>query len=112
MAVNKPIICPTGVNVTIDSAVIPAVAGAAFAFQASTIDGDFSFLMQAKGTLTSLSADLQISLDAGTTWTTLAAAAIVAATSAKVITPGVAGAWYRLNYTAGTGPVTLLVASN
>lgn len=76
---------------------------------------DFSALFQAVGTLTGLSADLQFSLDGGTTFNTFpnGAAFLVAATPFKEIAAMIAGALYRINVTALTGgPADIWVDRN
>ena len=101
---------PNGVSIVIDTN--PGVAaGNVFVFQ-TTEGTDFSAVFQVTGTLTSLSADLQISLDGGTTWNTITATALVAATPVKVITPVIAGALYRFNYTAGAAATVTRVVAN
>lgn len=108
----QTLVIPSFVTATIDTAITPAVAGATFMFQPDSTGGDFSGMFVATGTLTTLSADLQVSYNQGTTWTTVLAAAIVAATPVKIFTPVIANVWYRWNYTAGTGPVTMQVSTN
>ena len=73
--------------------------------------GDFSALFQVIGTLGSVSADLQVSLDGGTTFVTYSAAALVAATPFKLITL-VDGAIWRLNITAGPTSADFWVTCN
>src|SRR5690242_665481 len=92
----------TGNPVVIDPAVTAPAAGNTFCFQPRPAGGDMKAQFQATGTLTGLSSDLQTSLDGGTTWTTVTAAFLAAATaqnSAQVV----AGALYRFNHTASTG---------
>lgn len=102
---------PNGEPIVLDTN--PGVAaGNPFVFQLDPGGGDKSAAFQVTGTLTSLSADLQISLDGGTTWTTTNAAALVAATPAKVITPVIGGALYRFNYTAGAAAIVTRVVAN
>lgn len=102
---------PNGEAVVIDTN--PGVAaGTAFGFEDNPDGSDKSAVFQTTGTLTSLSADLQISLDGGTTWTTITATALTAAAPAKVITPVIAGALYRFNYTAGAAAIVTRVAAN
>jgi hypothetical protein len=90
-------------------------AGVTFSFEARPARGDWSAVFQAKSG-TTISADLQISLDGGTTWTNYAAgffaAAGAKALAAASTTPPLAGALYRLNYTTLTGTWTILVTSN
>lgn len=106
-----PLVIPIGTVVVIDTN--PGVAaGNAFEFQLDPAGGDKSAAFQVTGTLTSLSADLQISLDGGTTWTNITATALTAAAPAKVITPVVAGAQYRFNYTAGAAAVVVRAVAN
>lgn len=70
------------------------------------VSGDFSALFQVVGTTTNLVCDLQFSLDSGqgTTFSTLVANFLIAATPFKLQTPLVSGARYRLNIT--TPPVS------
>ena len=90
-------------------------AGVTFSFPAHWGAGDWSVVFQAKSG-TTISADLQISLDGGTTFTnyvaTLITAAGAKAFAASSTTPPIAGALYRLNYTTLTGTWTILVSSN
>jgi hypothetical protein len=109
--VSTSIEVPNGEPIVIDTN--PGVAaGNPFVFQLDPGGGDKSAVFQTTGTLTSLSADLQVSLDGGTTWTTTNAAAIVAATPVKVITPVIGGALYRFNYTAGGTTIVTRVVAN
>ena len=102
---------PNGVPIVIDTN--PGVAaGNSFVFQLNPDGTDFSAVFQVTGTLTSLSADLQVSLDGGTTWNTISATALTAAAPAKVITPVIGGALYRFNYTAGAAATVTRVVAN
>lgn len=102
---------PHGIPTVLDTN--PGVAaGNAFVFQLAGDGDDFSAVFQTTGTLTSLSADLQISLDGGTTWNTVTATAITAAAPAKIITPIIGGALYRFNYTAGGTTIVTRVVAN
>jgi hypothetical protein len=74
--------------------------------------GDYSLLLQAVGTVTSLSADLQISLDGAVTFVNLVPTVLVAATPVKLVTPVVAGARYRLNVTAAPTSADLWAVCN
>jgi hypothetical protein len=90
-------------------------AGVTFMFQVVPVRGDFSAVFQAKSG-TTISADLQISEDGGTTWTNYVAALLTAAgakaVAASGTTPLAAGALYRFNYTTLTGTWTILVCTN
>ena len=90
-------------------------AGVVFSFQVLPARGDWSAVFQAKSG-TTISADLQISLDGGTTFTnyipTLITAAGAKAVNASGTTPIIAGALYRFNYTTLTGTWTILVSTN
>src|SRR4029077_4778823 len=97
---------PIGVPCIIDPAVTAPAAGNVFSFQPDPDGGDFSATFQATGTLTGLSSDLQISLDAGVTFVnikTVGATFLTAAAPQNTLTPVVAGALYRFNHTASTG---------
>jgi hypothetical protein len=83
-----------------------------FVFQAGPTEGDFSAVFQAVGTLGALSADLQISLDGGTTWVNIVATALVAATPIKVVTPVISGAQYRFNVTGAPTSADFWVSTN
>jgi hypothetical protein len=96
----------------IDPAGATGTPGNAFVFQPDATGGDFSVLILATGTLTSLSGDVEVSLNAGTTWTKLSVAFITAAAAAKVLTPAIGNAWYRINATAGAGPYVITVIAN
>jgi len=89
--------------------------GVTFSFPEHLSAGDFSVVFQAKSG-TTIAADLQISLDGGTTFTNYAAS-FFAAAGAKALnaggsTPAVAGALYRFNYTTLTGTWTILISSS
>ena len=80
----------------------------------SNSDCDFSAIFQVVGTLTSLTAALQVSLD-GSTFNDLVASASFLTTSAplKVVTPVFSGgATFRINITALTGSQDFYVAIN
>lgn len=96
---------PTGVSVVIDPAVTAPAVGNTFRTQAADSTADASITFQATGTLTGLSSDLQISLDGGATFVTIAggAAFLTAAAPTKTLTPVIGGAPYRFNHTASTG---------
>jgi len=110
MAANKVI--QTGNATLIDSAVTTPAAGNTFSFAEHKGAGDFSATFQAVGTVTTLSGDLQISLDGGTTWTTVATAQLTNAAPFKTITPVICGALYRFNYTTASGSSNVWVCSN
>jgi len=104
----------SGTSVVLES-VSSTGAGVTFSFPLHQSAGDWSIVFQAKSG-TTISADLQISLDGGTTFTNYAATLITAA-GAKALpasgtTPPIAGALYRFNYTTLTGTWTILVTSN
>jgi hypothetical protein len=103
---------PVGESVVIDPAITAPGAGNVFAFELDEAAGDFSALFQVTGTVTTCSADLQVSLDGGTTWTTFSAALVTAAAAAKAQTPVIAGVLYRFNYTAASGSIVMRVCSN
>ena len=109
---NNPISIPSGVSVIIDSGVSAPVAGNPFVPQVDPAGNDFSMAFQLTGTVTTASADLQASLDGGTTWTTFATAVLTAAAPFAIKTPLVAGTLYRFNYTAASGSITLRACSN
>jgi|SRR5882672_12270091 len=73
---------------------------------------DWSMFFQAVGTVTSLSADLQISLDGGVTFNTFSAAFLVAATPFKEIASMIAGALFRINVTAAPTSADIWVCRN
>jgi len=76
-------------------------------------EGDFSAIFQAVGTLGSLSADLECSLDGGNTFNKLVTGAVVAATPLKVQTPIFSGGIiWQLNITAGPRSADFYVAVN
>ena len=90
-------------------------AGVIFSFPLHQSAGDWSVVFQAKSG-TTISADLQISLDGGTTFVNYAATLITAAgaksLNASGTTPAVAGALFRFNYTTLTGTWVILISSN
>lgn len=107
---------PFGTLCVLESANAVA-AGVNFSFQPDPAGTEFSGMFSATGG-TTLSADLQVSLDGGTTWTNYVATVLTNAAPSKVVaassaTPLVAGLLYRLNYTTLTGgPWTIRVQSN
>lgn len=110
--INTPYVIPNNVPFIVDTAGATGTPGNAFTFQPDATGGDFSVLFLATGTITSLSGDIEVSLDKGVTWTKLSVAFLTAAAPAKALTPAIANAWYRLNATAGAGPYVLTVVSN
>lgn len=74
--------------------------------------GDFSAVFQVIGTITTLTVDLQISLDGGVTFNNLSAALLTSGAPVKVLTPIIAGATYRLNITAASGSQDFWVCIN
>jgi hypothetical protein len=109
---------PTGISVRIDTGVTAPVIGNIFRFQSDPAGTDFSIAIQSFGTVTTLSADLEMSLDGGTTWVKLYTAFMVTATPFKVITPSsasggiVLGALFRINYTTASGSINTNICSN
>jgi hypothetical protein len=76
-------------------------APAHFNFRFTNAESDFSALFQVVGTLGSLSADLEFSMDGGTTFNKLVTGALVAATPFKLQTPIISGEIiWQLNITA------------
>src|SRR5262245_25062436 len=96
LQISVPFGAPMKLN---GSTPLTATADLVFACQAKPGGGDFIALFQSVGTVTSLAASLQVSLDGGTTFTEVVAAAsfIATATPAIVITPLIAGALYRVH---------------
>jgi len=79
----------------------------------SNAESDFSGLFQAVGTLGSLSANLELSLDGGVTFSVLASAALVAATPFKLVTPMLSGnVLWQLNVTAAPTSADFYVSIN
>lgn len=109
MAATKVI--PVATLAALEAGVSAPVAGAPFSFQPHPASGDFSALFMASGTVTTLSADLQVTPDGGTTWLNVATAVLTAA-GGKNVTPVIAGAIYRLNYTTASGSINTNVVSN
>lgn len=105
---------PTGVPTLIDSAVAAPAAGNTFSFEPDPGGNDFNAVFQATGTLTTLVASLQASLDGGTTWTDYVASANFWPTPAGscVRVAMVAGALYRINYTTASGSINSRCSSN
>lgn len=102
---------PLGMSCIIDNGITAPVAGSVFSFQPKAGGGDFSATFQATGTVTTLSGDLQISLDGGTTWSGAGTAFITAAAPNKTQVV-ICGALYRLNYTTASGSSVIRVCSN
>lgn len=104
-----------GVPVVIDQAVTAPVIGNQFCFQSDTASTDFSVVFQPTGTVTTLAAALQISLDGGVTFSDFIVTASFFPTQAtlfKLVTPLIAGALYRINYTTASGSIVMRVCSN
>ena len=104
-----------GIPTVIDAAISAPGAEANFTIEGSPAGHDFSIAFQVVSG-TTISADLQISMDGGTTFSILAAAILTAvptaAGSVKVVTPIVAGPVYRLNYTTATGTIKVSACRN
>jgi len=96
------------------TAVLTTTADLVFSCQAKAGGGDFSAVFQAVGTVTTLTASLQVSLDGGTTWTDYIASAnfISNTTVTKTITPLIAGALYRVHATVLTGSQDIWICTN
>lgn len=105
---------PNGVPVKIDTAVAAPAAGNTFEFPCEPVGCDFSAIFQATGTLTTLVASLQVSLDNGTTWTDYVTSANFWPTPAGscVRVTIVAGPLYRINYTTASGSINSFVSAN
>lgn len=105
----------TGIPSVIDSGIAAPAAGTPFTLEPSAPGRDFSVNFQVL-TGTTISADLQVSHDGGTTWSILSAAMLTAvptaAGSTKTITPMVSGPLYRLNYTTATGTIKVSACKN
>ena len=105
----------TGIPTVIDAAIIATGPGAQFTLEGSPPGRDFSVNFQVLAG-TTISADLQVSHDGGTTFSILSAAMLTAvptaAGSTKTITPMVAGPVYRLNYTTATGTIKVSACKN
>src|SRR4030095_16567556 len=97
-----------------DAALSAASDVMVFAFQPKPAGGDFSAIFQVVGTVSSLASSLQFSLDGGTTWTELVAAASFLATGTVLytLTPAIAGVLCRIHTTTLTGSQTFYVCSN
>jgi len=112
MAASQSI--PTGIPILLET-ISGTGAGSTFSFQSDPAATDFSAIFQATSG-TTISADLQVSLDGGLTFTnyvpTLITAAGAKAVNASGSTPLVAGALYRFNYTTLTGTWKIYVTSN
>jgi len=113
MAANK--VLQVSNPTLIDSAVTAPVIGNVFSFAEHHGSGDFSAIFQAVGTVTTITAQLEISLDGGTTWAIAVTGANFFPTNAvtnKAVTPVICGALYRVNYTAASGSINLWACSN
>ncbi len=105
---------PSGSVISIDTAVTTTGPGNSFTFQINPGATDFSILLQAVGTVTTLSADLQASTDGGTTWSNVTNRTAILTSAAPCVIIGalVSGCLYRLNYTTASGSINVNVASN
>ena len=105
----------SGQPTVIDSGISAPAAGTPFTLEPSAPGRDFSVNFQVL-TGTTISADLQVSHDGGTTFSILAAAILTGvpstAGSTKTITPMIAGPVYRLNYTTATGTIKVSACKN
>lgn len=104
-----------GVPVVIDSGITAPVIGNQFCFQSDTASTDFSVVFVPTGTVTTITAQLEISLDGGATWQIYITGANFFPTNAaitKTVTPMICGALFRINYTAATGNFTMRACSN
>jgi len=93
---------------------LSAPADIVFTIKTDEAGSDFSGLFQAVGTLTTLTASLQVSLDGGTTFADYIASAnfISAAAPVKNVTPLVGGAVYKVHATALTGSQDIWLVTN
>jgi len=105
---------PFGSPFKLNTAALTATGDIVFVFQPKPAGGDFSAVFQVVGTVSSLVSALQVSLDGGTTWTDVVAAASFLATALVIytLTPGIAGALYRIHSTTLTGSQDFWVCSN
>jgi len=105
----------SGIPTVIDSGITAPAAGTPFTIEPSAPGRDFSINFQVL-TGTTISADLQVSHDGGTTFSILAAAILTGvpttAGSTKIVTPIIAGPVYRLNYTTATGTIKVSACKN
>ncbi len=107
-------VIPPATIIRLDSAITAPAVGNTFTFTAASADNDFSVLLQAVGTVTTLSADLQASTDSGTTFSNVTGktAVITQAAPCAIVTGMVAGVLYRLNYTVASGSSNVNICSN
>lgn len=117
MAVTPaPYALPLGQPQKLNGAALTAPADVVFTLQPKSGGDDFSVLFQIVGTVTTHTSSLQTSLDGGTTWVDLVASAnffnAITAATAKIITPLVAGALYRIHATVLTGSQDFWACSN
>jgi len=105
---------PRGVPITVDSAVSAPATGNVFTFQPRPDGGNLSALFLAQGTLTTLAAKLQLSMDGGTTWQDyISSVNFWPAPSTNLVSVSVvAGAVYRINYTTASGSINAIVSTN
>jgi hypothetical protein len=109
------ILVPTSVATIIDPAVTAPVVGNTFCFQPDASGTDFTVVFQPTGTVTTLAAALQISLDGGVTFSDFIVTASFfpsQTTLFKTVTPMIAGALFRINYTTASGSIVMRVVSN
>lgn len=113
-ALGNKISLAAGQAVKLNSASVAGAGTLDFVVPPHTAGKDFSAIFQVVGTLTTLTASLQASLDGGTTFNDLVAAASFLTTAAplKVVTPLVSGAIYRINITVSTGGQDFYVSIN
>jgi hypothetical protein len=105
---------PFGAPELLNDAALSAASDLIFAFQPKPAGGDFSAIFQVVGTVSSLVSNLRVSLDGGTTWTEVVAAASFLATGTVIytLTPAIAGALYEIHATTLTGSQNFYVCSN
>jgi hypothetical protein len=84
-----------------------------FAILQNSKVGDFSGAFQAVGTVTTLTASLQVASDQSTFVDLVPSASFISNTVLlKIVTPLVAGAKYRINITAATGSFDVWAVPN
>lgn len=106
---------PNAVPTIIDSVVTAPVTGNQFVFQLDPAGSDFSAVFVPTGTVTTITAQLEISLDGGITWQIYITTANFFPTNAtltKTVTPMIAGALFRITYTAASGSIVMRVCAN
>ncbi len=112
-ALGQTVAISPGQSIKLNSASVTGAGTLDFYLTDPANAGDISAIFQVVGTLTTLTAALQVALDGVTFVDYLAAAAfLTTATSFKLVSPILKGAKWRINITVSTGGQDFWITCN